>query len=743
VGNDVVEEFEARWLRGERPDLRQLWLSSGRRTNLCILSALIKAELRARTEMGEEPDAGAYLERFPELRMDRERVVSLIYEEYCLREELGFAPSPEAFCAQYGPWKDSIASQLRYHQMLSQVISPRVVPRYPQIGEVFAARFRLRSVLGEGGAGRVYLAEQAELGDRAVALKLSPGQSKEPSIQGRLDHEHIVPVWSVVDDEQTGLRGLCMPFRPGRPLDQVIRRIDPATSRPRSAIVLWNAIQVRNRVDQSHGPTPSATHSSAKVVGWQGFPMRGTFAQGVAWLIAKVARALSHAHERGILHRDVKPANILVTVREGPQLLDFNLAHDPHAAEQAEAALRGGTLPYMAPEQLQAFLDPEQWNEVGMEADLYSLGLVLEEMLTGRRPPAPDPAVPLPRAINGLLDVRRTDRPAPPSITHGVPRGLEAILAKCLSYEAATRYRRMTDLADDLERFVARQPLRHVVNPSRRETIENWFYRQRFVLAGGGLLASLLLTFSLSRMPSDPVRLSRIAYEVAITASKHEQARNFEAATRGFRQARSYALDAIRQDPRLPMPYFVLGHLASTREKNHEASLEYYTRAIDLSSHSDQVIPPHIFADLLKNHGAVAYLLAEKQRGASPTAEGLKRASSYYGQALTSLSRAAKAKGDTQLVWRIQLQYILARTNAGLGDAAASEGDWTRALKFYSDGIHAAAVGLKRVALGDANEVTGTYRRNFDETIELLRDRSRVVENAASRESQAESPSPD
>ena len=71
-----------------------------------------------------------------------------------------------------------------------------------------------------------------------------------------------------------------------------------------------------------------------------------------AWLVADLADAIAHAHDREILHRDVKPANILISASEGPQLLDFNLAHDPHAADRAETALRGGTLPYMAPEQL-------------------------------------------------------------------------------------------------------------------------------------------------------------------------------------------------------------------------------------------------------------------------------------------------------------------------------------------------------------------------------------------------------
>ena len=107
-----------------------------------------------------------------------------------------------------------------------------------------------------------------------------------------------------------------------------------------------------------------------------------------------LAEALAYSHVKGILHRDVKPANVLLTLSNGPQLLDFNLAHDPHSADQARAALRGGTLPYMAPEQLEAYIDPERWDTVGAAAELYSLGLVLHEMLTGEPPEVPNQKLP-------------------------------------------------------------------------------------------------------------------------------------------------------------------------------------------------------------------------------------------------------------------------------------------------------------------------------------------------------------
>ena len=294
--------------------------------------------------------------------------------------------------------------------------------RLPSAGERFRS-FRLHSVLGQGGTARVFLAHDELLGDRVVALKVSTDRGKEPAIQGRLDHAHIVPVLSVTDDPETGLRGLCMPYRAGLPLDEVIRRVDPA-SRPTSAEILRKVVAEAIRPGEPDG---------RDIGHWAGFPSRGTYAQGVAWLVSIVARALAYAHGQEVFHRDIKPANVLLTGRDGPQLLDFNLAHSPHSADQAEAALRGGTLPYMAPEQLEAFLDPECWGDVGKSADLYALGLLLRELLTGRRPEGPDPAIPLPRAIRALLD-RRASGPGPARVVNpDVPQGLDAILSRCLA----------------------------------------------------------------------------------------------------------------------------------------------------------------------------------------------------------------------------------------------------------------------------------------------------------------------
>ena len=289
--------------------------------------------------------------------------------------------------------------------------------RFPKAGEPFE-EFELLALLGKGGTSRVFLARDLSLGGKHVALKVTLDRGQEPKIQGPLEHPHIVPVNSVTYQAEGRLCGLSMPYQPGLPLDEIIKRVKPSR-RPSRALALWSAL---------FGGTGSAINARSESIpaggaqaypqgdGWKGFPTLGTYSQGAAWIAMVLARALHYAHGRQIHHRDVKPANILLTINHGPQLLDFNLAESPHSADHAQAALRGGTLPYMAPEQIRAFLNPELWSSVGAGADLYSLGLVLRELLTGQMPDLPQKGLPAARAMNDLLDRQAPVRHVRPPI---------------------------------------------------------------------------------------------------------------------------------------------------------------------------------------------------------------------------------------------------------------------------------------------------------------------------------------
>lgn len=674
INVDRFDHLRPHWDAGRCPALEWDDAALGLSDDIFELSQLVKAELFARYKRGDLADAGAYLARFPLLRHDQERGLSLIFEEFCLREEFGATPAIDSFCDRYSDWRSLLAKQLECHRMISRFADLGTPPRYPHPGEYFANQFRLRSVLGEGGAARVYLAEQSELGDRPVALKLSAAQSREPSIQGRLDHAHIVPVWSVINDKTSGLLGLCMPYRPGRPLDLVIRLIDAAANRPSRASTVVGAM----------GEFPDSI-AIADAPGWRGFPTKGSYCEAVAWIGARLARALAHAHALGICHRDVKPANILLTYREGPQLLDFNLAHEPHSAQQAQAALRGGTLPYMAPEQLRCFLDPDQWNVVGGQSDLYSLGLVLDEMLTGRRVKAQsvDPDA-LPRLINELIDYRLGPRVSPRVVNSSIPHGLAAIIEKCTAANPLQRYASAEDLAEDLERFVARRGLRHAINPSRSEAFRNAVRRSRVQISIAAVVLVATACVPVARGIFEPpttmtvragldasLRMDHLNEE--LRTARPEKRRELEQRiAQNYREALSAFETVLVKEPKNFPATLGKAHLRFAFEHDPYGSLELYDRGIALMKAS-HVAPKEFVAPLL-SRAAVQIELGRLTQGEDKdvTSESLRESQHFFQRALNDLSeiRAIRKKGQLALSPQSELRFYFfnARTRLGLGD---------------------------------------------------------------------------
>ena len=335
----------------------------------------LKADLRERFGRNERPDAGEYFERFEWLRQNSDLALSLIYEEFCLLADAGEAPDPDEFCRRYSSYRDSLAIQLKCHRELSRLATPvRPTSLLLQSGESWNG-FRIGSILGRGGTSTVYLAYEDAMGGRPVALKISADEGPEPVIVGCLDHPRIMPAFSVCRDTARSLRGLCMPYRLGAPLDAVFRQAWPLKN-SHGASAFWTT---------SAGEWNVEPGSPLDRPGWLGFPWSGAYENGVAWIVLVIAQSVAHIHSQGVVHCDIKPSNVYVGVHEGPLLFDFGFARSP----RAENALPGGTLAYMAPEQLRAFLDPRCWGEVGPAADLYALGLMLVELLLGNLPNMP------------------------------------------------------------------------------------------------------------------------------------------------------------------------------------------------------------------------------------------------------------------------------------------------------------------------------------------------------------------
>jgi serine/threonine-protein kinase len=266
----------------------------------------------------------------------------------------------------------------------------------------------VEGILGRGGVGVVYKARHLKLG-RPVALKMllaGPYASapelmrfmREAQAVAALDHINIVQVHDVGELE----------------------------GRPYYTMELVEGGSLAQRL--AGAPQPAA---------------------GAATMVATLARAIHTAHQRGIVHRDLKPGNVLLTLEGTPKISDFGLARylDREGALTLTGA-RVGTPSYMAPESAAG-----KTSEIGPQADIYSLGGILYEMLTGRPPFRGETTAETERQL-------LTQEPVPPSrLNAKVPRDLQTICLKCLNKDPQRRYTTAAALADDIERFQRGEPI--------------------------------------------------------------------------------------------------------------------------------------------------------------------------------------------------------------------------------------------------------------------------------------------
>jgi serine/threonine protein kinase/tetratricopeptide (TPR) repeat protein len=417
----------------------------------------------------------------------------------------GAADQLDSWCASYDG--NGVQNELFRDAHLSDPENasnlPDGVPSLPEVGGDFCG-FKLITELGRGAFGRVYLSQQGDLADRPVALKVSAEIRDESQRLARLQHTNIVPIYSF--HRVGALQAVCMPYFGSATLADVATELSRRDSLPASGKMVASAVYDRRSrtlrtaehrsslasnqaappispTAESRAPVPEAPVTQ-ELKRLEGF----TYVESILWIGARLADGLAHAHERGILHRDLKPANILLTDDGQPMLLDFNLAEDREKQAGATAALIGGTLPYMAPEHLEAF--GGTWRDVDARSDLYSLGVILYELLTGRTP-FTRRAGPAEKILPDLIAERRKGAPEVRRFNKEVSPAAEAIVRKCLHPDPAQRYQTCRDLKEDLERQLAHQPLLHQPEPSLRERARKWIRRNGWVRSTAAVAAVL------------------------------------------------------------------------------------------------------------------------------------------------------------------------------------------------------------------------------------------------------------
>jgi serine/threonine-protein kinase len=380
---------------------------------------LMLAHQRRAWRRGTRASVETYLARQPGVEADAETVLHLIYNEIVLRTEAGESPQREEYLNRFPHLAEQLELQFELEGALWPESRPRpgwgdttpdgfppppypahrpVIPGYSIIGE-----------LGRGGMGVVYRARQERL-NRAVALKMilagehAPPEAAvrflgEAEAVARLHHPNIVQVHAF--GEHDGRPYLEMEYVAGGSL-----------------------------ADRLDG-TPWPAREAARVV-------------------ETLARVMQEVHRLAIVHRDLKPANVLLTGDGRPKIADFGLAK----WLDVESGLTRtdhvvGSPSYMAPEQAEG-----KAGAVGPAADVYALGAILYELLTG------GPPFRAATALETLEQVKTAEPVTPRRLRPGLSRDLETICLKCLRKEPARRYDSASDLAEDLRRFGAGEPIR-------------------------------------------------------------------------------------------------------------------------------------------------------------------------------------------------------------------------------------------------------------------------------------------
>jgi WD40 repeat protein/serine/threonine protein kinase len=521
---------------------------------LCELFQQVQADQRHRWQLGERPTLESYLAQHPELAASPEAVLGLVGHELRLRHEAGIPPTLEEYQRRFPHLADLLrdrfealtdpAGSSEKTPVLSAsrtgpadawaTVNPEASPdatpdlaRPPAgTGDDWAtvtgeaqpaaagpqklplAGYEILSELGRGGMGVVYKARDRKL-RRLVALKMilageHAGAREMLRLRGeaeavaRLQHPNIVQIFEI--GEADGLPFLALEYCPGGSLAS---RLQGTPLPPRQA----------------------------------------------AELLVVLARAIAHAHQSGIIHRDLKPGNILlqkkaeatpktesVTAETGfsladyePKVSDFGLAK---RLDQGGSTITGavlGTPSYMAPEQARGTQE-----DIGRGADVYALGAILYELLTGR-PPF--------RAASPWDTVQQvlTEEPVPPSeIQSKTPRDLETICLKCLEKTPARRYDSAEDLTADLQRYLNDEPIL-ARRTSRLERLLKWARRRKALaaLVVVSFLAATALLILAAISWQRTVELARAVVDMKEAEGRRDRAVSEERAARtGERIAR-------------------------------------------------------------------------------------------------------------------------------------------------------------------------------------------------------------
>ena len=394
-------------------------------------------------------------------------------------DRAAFLAARPALAADLAPLLDEVEALYRAsRQVTTDAVAGAAAPGLHPPARV--GEFEVTRVIGRGGMGVVYEATDTKL-NRRVALKVLPADAaidpaarrrflREAQAAAGLHHPHVVPVLTV--GEADGVQYYAMPLIDGHSLDAVVRVLrdraglaaDSGADEPASKAGLLATGLAGGFVG---GAAPPG--DTGRVLG------NPRYLDEVVRLAHDAAAALGYAHANEVVHRDVKPGNLLLDVRGKVWLTDFGLAKvRPAAGAEATTAGPAGTLRYMSPEQAAG-----RAAEVDARTDVYALGLTLYELLTLR------PAFAAGSHTELLRQVEAAGPPAVRRHNPAVSADLETVVQKATARDRCDRYESAAAFADDLARVRAGRPVtaRRLTRP---QLARRWARRHRRLLFGAG-----------------------------------------------------------------------------------------------------------------------------------------------------------------------------------------------------------------------------------------------------------------